>query len=103
MISSMQDEMQNLIAQDLGITDLSNEEQQELVSQFGEVALKAATFAIIEKLAEAKRDEFTTLAQGGDPAALQAFLDTELPDHDAIAKAAVAEEVRRFKEFQKSV
>src|ERR1700749_2306489 len=97
MIPPMQDEMQKLIAQDLGIADLPDEQQQALISEFGAVALKAATVAIVEKLPEAKRADFATLAQGGDPEALQKFLDAEVPGHEEIAKAAVAEEVKRFK------
>ena len=102
MIPPMQDEMQKLIAQDLGISDLSSEQQQQLISEFGAVALKAATAAIVEQLPEGKRGEFATLAQAGNPAALQKFLDAEVPTHEDIAKAAVAEEVKRFKEFQQS-
>jgi len=102
MISPMQDEMQKLIAQDLGISDLPIEQQQSLIGEFGAVALKAATVAIIEKLSEDKRGKFAELAQAGDPAALQVFLDAEVPAHEQLAKDAVAEEVRKFKEFQKS-
>ena len=95
----MQDETQQLIAQDLGIADLPKEEQLSLIAEFGAVALKAATISILEKMPEGKRDEFSKLAEAGDPAAVQGFLDKEVPDHDVIAKAAVAEEVRKFKEF----
>lgn len=101
MIPPMQDEMQKLIAQDLGISDLPVEQQQELIGQFGAVALKAATVAIVEKLPLEKRDTFAQLAQSGNPAALQQFLDAEVPMHEQIAKDAVAEEVQKFKEFQK--
>lgn len=97
----MQDELTALIAADLGIKDLPLAEQQSLISQFGEIALKAATMAVIEKLAEPKREEFATLAQAGEPKALQEFLNREVPGHEEIAKAAVAEEVKRFKDFQK--
>lgn len=96
----MQDELTTLIANDLGIASLPPEEQKSIIGQFGEVALKAATVAILGKLAEGKRDEFARLAEAGDAAALKAFLDREAPGHDDIAKAAVAEEVRRFKDFQ---
>jgi hypothetical protein len=96
----MQDELTKAIAADLGITDLSIEEQQALIAQFGEVALKAATLAVVEKLPEGKREEFTTLAEAGDPVALKAFLDAQVPGHEEVAKAAVAEEVQRFKAFQ---
>jgi len=88
------------IATDLGITELPIDTQKELISQFGEVALKAATLSVIGKLAEEKRAEFATLAEAGDAMALKTFLDREVPDHEEIAKAAVAEEIKRFKEFQ---
>jgi hypothetical protein len=96
----MQDELTALIAADLGIKDIPPAEQQALIAQFGEIALKAATLSVIGKLAENKRDEFTKLAEAGDATALKAFLDREVPGHEDIAKAAVAEEVKRFKAFQ---
>ncbi len=100
MIDPMQDELTKAIAGDLGIADLPIEEQQKLIAQFGEVALKAATISVVEKLAADKQEEFTKLAEAGDPAALKTFLDREVPGHEDIAKAAVAEEVKRFKNFQ---
>ena len=100
MIPPMQDEMTALIAADLGIKDLPVEEQRTLIAQFGEVALKAATLAVVGKLSESKRDEFAKLAQAGDATALKTFLDREVPGHEDVAKAAVAEEVKQFKAFQ---
>lgn len=97
----MQDELTALISADLGIKDLPIEEQRALIAQFGEVALKAASLAVFEKLAEDKREEFKKFAEAGDGAALKAFLDREVPGHEEVAKAAVAEEVKRFKDFQK--
>lgn len=96
----MPDELTALIAADLGIKDLPLEEQKTLIAQFGEVAFKAATLAVVEKVPENKRDEFTKLAEAGDAVALRAFLDREVPTHESISKAAVAEEVKKFKAFQ---
>jgi len=96
----MQDELTTQIAADLGIGNLPVEEQKSLIAQFGEVALKAATLAVVGKMTETARDEFTKLAQAGDAAAVQAFLNREVPDHESLAKAAVSEEVKRFKAFQ---
>lgn len=98
----MQDELAALIAKDLGITDLPQDKQQELISQFGEIALKAASLAVMEKLTNETREEFMKLAEAGDASAIQTFLNREVPDHETIAKGAVAEEVRRFREFQAS-
>lgn len=96
----MQDELTALIAKDLGIKDLPVEQQKTLIAQFGEVALKAATLSVLGALAEDKRSEFAKLAEAGDAAALKAFLDREVSDHETVAKAAVAEEVKKFKAFQ---
>lgn len=96
----MQDELTARIAADLGIATLSPEEQKSIIAQFGEIALKAATIAVAEKLAVGKRDEFMKFAEAGDPAALKAFLDREVPDHEALVKAAIADEVKRFRDFQ---
>ncbi len=100
MIPPMQDELTALIAADLGITNFPPDKQQILIAQFGEVALKAATLAVVGKLTVDKRDEFAKLAQAGDATAIKTFLDREIPGHEDIAKAAVAEEVKRFKAFQ---
>ena len=97
-ISGRQD-MTATIAADLGISDLPIEEQQHIIGQFGEVALKAATLSIMAKLSEKKRERFAELAEAGNVGELTAFLDREVPDHEAVAKAAVQEEVRRFKGF----
>lgn len=101
MISPMQDELTKAIAGDLGISDLPITQQQELIAQFGEVALKSATLSVVSKLADDKKEEFMKLAEAGDPVALKTFLDREVPGHEGLAKAAVAEEVKKFKDFQK--
>lgn len=96
----MDDDMQKVLANDLGISDLGQSEQEELISQFGQVALKAATVSVLEKMPEDKREEFAKLSQAGDVAALRTFLDATVPGHEDVARAAVADELKRFKEFQ---
>lgn len=86
------------IAKELGIESLGVPEQQELVASFGEVALKAALVAVLEKLPEARREEFTALIERGDSKAIQAFLDKEVPGHEALAGEAVRKELTSFKE-----
>ncbi len=94
----MHDELTKAIAADLGVSELAPEAQQEVIAKFGEIALKAATLAVVGKLAVEKRDAFAELAASGDAAAVQEFLNREVPDHEELAKAAVADEIRRFKE-----
>lgn len=95
----MHDELQKQVAADLGISGLTDDKQKDLIAQFGEVALKAATLAVMQKLSEEKRAEFMKLAEANDTAGVQTFLDKEVPDHEAVAKQAVALEIARFKEF----
>jgi hypothetical protein len=97
----MQDELTTAIANDLGITHLTVDEQKKLIAQFGEIALKSATLAVVEKLSPKMREEFAKLAEAGDALALKTFLDAEISEHDNIVKSAVAEEVKRFRDFQK--
>ncbi|MBI3572407.1 hypothetical protein HY091_02665 [Candidatus Kaiserbacteria bacterium] len=96
----MPDEMTKAVAEDLGISDLSSEQQQQLIEQFGALTLKAVTVSVLEKMPENKREEFAALSERGDAGALKAFLDAAVPGHEQVARAAVAEEVKRFKEFQ---
>lgn len=99
----MQDEIQKTIAEELGIAGLGSDEQRQVISDLGGIALKAATIALLEKLSPEKRTEFAKLADAGDQAAVAAFLSREVPAHAEIARQAVAEEVKRFKEYQASV
>jgi hypothetical protein len=94
----MNDQLTSEIAANLGIQGMSHKEQEELIAQFGEIALKAATLAVLRKLSPEKRDAFLKLAKSGNAENIKAFLDTEVPNHDDIAKSAVAEEVERFKQ-----
>ena len=98
MIPTVQDDPIKTIAAELGVAELPEAEQEQIIAGFSEVALKAATLAILEKLPEAKHEEFATLAEKGEAGALQAFLDREVPGHEALAGAAVAEEAKRLKE-----
>lgn len=94
----MQDDQMKQAVAELGIGDLSPEEQEKILGGFGEVALKAATAAILDKLSENKQEEFAKLAERGDANALKAFLDKEVPGHSEIVQKAVQDEVASFKQ-----
>lgn len=96
----MPDEVTKAIASDLGIENLSPEEQKQVIQQFGQVALKAASLAVINKLSDEKKAEFAKLVEAEDVAGVQSLLNIEVPDHEAVARAAVEQEVRDFKAAQ---
>lgn len=99
----MNNDIQAKVAADLGITNLPDAEQKQVISDFGAVALQASTIAVLEAMSEDKRAEFTELLKAGDTDAISNFLSTNLPDHESIARQAVAAEIQRFKDFQKGV
>jgi hypothetical protein len=96
-------DVQQKIATDLGIGDLSGKEQEKLIAEFGAVALQASTIAVLEAMTPANRAEFTKLLATKDEGGAQAFLTEHVPNHEAIARQAVATEIARFKEFQKTL
>lgn len=93
----MQDQLLKSIADDLGISSLPAEEQKQLLAELGDIALKAATLAIVEKLSPEDGEQFATLAEAGDPAKLQSFLDEKVPNHEELAKQAVQREIVQFR------
>ena len=90
-------EQKNTLIAELGIGDFSTEDQNNLLEQFGEVALKAATIAVMENLPVSKQEEFAKLAEAGDADQLKAFLDSEVPEHERIAADAVSTEIAHFR------
>lgn len=99
----MPDDMQKQIANDLGIGELPPEEQKQLIAQFGSVALQASMLAVLEAVPEESRDEFKKLTEAKDEAGVQSFLLRVVPNHEELAKQAVAAEIQKFKDFQKTV
>ncbi len=97
-MSDMPEDVRTTLMQALGIAELPAEEQERLMAGFAEVALKAATMAVLEKLPQDKREEFARLAEAGEPVALATFLNKEVPGHEALAGQAVAHEAGLFKE-----
>jgi hypothetical protein len=94
----MQDDVRSAVAEQLGITMLPPEDQEALIAQMSGVLLQAASLAVLAALPEGKRAGFMALAETGDEAALKEYLAQELPGSENIVRAAVAEEVRRFRE-----
>ncbi len=80
----------NLIAE-LGIGDLPEEAQDEIVSKLGEIILKSVTVTIFEKLSPEARQEFEVLTTTGDADKIRAFLEQAVPDMETL----MADELQR--------
>lgn len=99
----MDTELKALLVKDLGLTNLTEEAQDQILARLGEITLKAVTFAIFEKLPEAKRAEFDEVAAAEDPAKIQAFLTENIPNLKELMDAELKKTISRFKEADDTV
>jgi len=94
------DETLKAIGDDLGISNLPKEAQEEIIVKLGEVALKNTVVAVLEKLPEENMAEFEKLSESHDQEKVRYFLTKYIPDFDQISKnemKKVAEDFKRTK------
>ena len=99
----MDTELRALLVKDLGLTDLTEEAQDQILARLGEITLKAVTLAIFEKLPEEKRAEFDEIAAAEDPVKIQTFLAENIPNLKELMDAEIKKTVARFKEADDKV
>ena len=76
-------ELREILIKELGIGELPEEAQDEIVVKLGEVILKSLTVAIFEKLSAEARVEFEKIGAKGDHALIQEFLEENIPETGA--------------------
>lgn len=84
-------ELRTTLIAELGIEELPEEAQDEIVSKLGEIILKSVTVTIFEKLSDDARKEFEVLTTTGDPERIRAFLEQSVPDMETL----MADELQR--------
>lgn len=90
-------EIITLIIDKLGLRDLSTAEQGEIIRRLEANIASRINIAIIERLPEAEHAELLRVSEGGDQAAIEAFLNPRLPDLDQLIKQVATEAVAEFK------
>ncbi len=88
---------QNLI-QELGLGDLPEDKQVELLTTMTESVLKRITIQILERLSEEEKKEFDEVRETNDPDKITGFLREKIKDYDEMAENTVKE----FKEEMKN-
>ncbi len=91
-------ELRTTLITELGIGDLPEEAQDEIVSKLGEIILKSVTVAIFEKLPAEARAEFDVISASGDNEILQEFLAKNVPDMPALMEAETKKILTAFRE-----
>lgn len=84
-------ELRTTLVTELGIGDLPEEAQDEIVSKLGEIILKSVTVTIFEKLSPEARQEFEVLTTTSDADKIRAFLEQAVPDMETL----MADELQR--------
>ncbi len=86
--------------ENLGIDSLPLESQEQILSMFGENAMKAIIIAIIDRLEEPAKDEFARLMDQGDEESIDEFLRARIPDLDQLVDTATKKEIDEFKKLR---
>ena len=88
---------QQNILQRLGLSELPEATQAELLSQMGESLLKRMTLEVLGEMSEEHQEAFLELQKDGpDPEAAEEFLKTHIPDFAAIQERVVSEFVNEM-------
>jgi hypothetical protein len=90
-------EITNLVSKELGLEQLPEEMQQDILARLGEAALKNALLEVLDKLPTEAEGEFKKVSESGDVAKIQYFLKQQIPDYESIMKRSVIKVVEEFK------
>jgi len=90
--------LRDLLIQEMDISTLSKEAQDDILSKVGETVLVTLTNSIFEKLSEDARDEFEKISVTGDHSLIQEFLDTNVPDLNILVREAIKKALSIYKE-----
>lgn len=91
-------EIRTTLITELGIGELPEEAQDEIVSKLGEIILKSVTLAVLEKLSEDGRKEFEMLGTKGDPELIREFLARNVPNMETLMEEELQKTLAAFRE-----
>lgn len=99
----MNNELKAMLAKDLGIHDLPEEAQDQILASLGDIILRSTTTAIFERLNDEQRTQFEQLSADEDPSKIQDFLTQNVPDMPKLMEEEVKKTIARFKQAEDSV
>lgn len=95
-----QDQITKNIIEELGLNDLPQEKQEELVLKMTEVLLKRIFLNVMEKLSESDQDAYVKMIdEKSEPETMETFLQGKIKNYDEMVK----EVIEQFKEEMKAV
>ncbi|OGY97704.1 MAG: hypothetical protein A2855_00295 [Candidatus Liptonbacteria bacterium RIFCSPHIGHO2_01_FULL_57_28] len=94
------EELKKMVAEEMGVSDLAPEMQEQIIDQFTQNALKRITISLYERLPEDAKAEFVKLGEANNTEGLLDLFKKNVPDLDAFIRDEVKDEVSEFKKFQ---
>jgi len=92
------DTIQQNIIKELGLEELSKEDQDEIVTSMSESVLKRIAVNVLEKLSDADRGEFEKLQETASPEQIDDFLKSKIENYEQIVNDTVIEFKNEMKE-----
>lgn len=94
-----QNQVQKTLMEELGLSELPQEKQEQLLIKMTEVLLKRIFLETIEKLDDQGKEEYQKLVESGTatPEQMEEFLKSRINDYEGLVKKVVDE----FKEEMK--
>jgi len=95
----LQEEIKNTLIEQLGLSSLSEENKDIIISRFGESLLKRIVAVTLEKLPEEARAEFDTLSMEGDNDKMHDFLQSKIPGVEELIQVEIKKGVEEFRDI----
>lgn len=87
---SNQNQIQQTIIDELGLSGLSQEKQEKLLSQMTEVVLQRIFIETMQKLSEADQEEYAKMVENkATPDEVEVYLRGKITDYDEMIKKII--------------
>jgi hypothetical protein len=83
--------IQQNIIKELGLENLPEDKQTELLTTMTESVLKRITIAVLERLSEEDKKEFDKVRETDDPDKINEFLRTKIDNYDQMVEKIIKE------------
>jgi shikimate kinase len=90
--------LQQNIIQELGLQDLSEDTQAEILAQMGEIVLKRVLVNSLEQLSENDLKEFEKIQETATPEEIEEFFNSRIPGYEQMVTKIVEDYKNEFKE-----
>ena len=92
------DKIQENIIKEMGLEELPEDAQEEILTKMTESVLKKIAIETLERLSDEDRDEFEKLQETAAPAEIDSFLSSKIENYEEMLQKIVSEYKEEIKE-----